>query len=1553
MADLFQGMTTPDSPLESVDLSEPTPVLNINNQTADRTARLAAIVNTRPTGTDYLSTINDTTAMYKDQIAKAGDQELRNQIAAQTQVDKVKQFTNFLQTNNEDTDPDGSLRQGAALASQAVLQETIDNRAKYALEQQAVDTIQDMAGSDPVQAELLKHNLIDGNTNQVIRDFSSKQLILQREIENAGVAEKDQSWLADLADFAMGIAQTTLPFTRGDIGVVDYDTVTKHWYDSLFSGQRKQAESSSLWNMPIGEFGGFVKDHLIPNLQKSSTFLGYHNNSEELSTLTNLTHPGSVTEANVNDLVNNIGLVAGLKGPLKAVVSVPSLLVRQGARDAAVATITNALETSTLEGTAASAAKSGLSEADLRRSVSPTALNIDGLPVSRVPPAADANIAYARGQALMDSPEIRGLIQPGRFMDPVEKQAILDRNIKAVYDQFAPNAWVKDVADETVRLGSGQEVTNLLVTLGKKDFGGFATDEELEGFARSLGFDKNEVVVVPAYTKTGIEGDHLQMSTLDWESVTDDSGQKFMQVKMPMRETGMYSNPLAPQATNSLSRYFLNARKISDVWLQDLAQVSGNTRQRIGTALSSKLKAINSLSQNELSSLGQVLQAGINNRMWYTDNQIAAAYERTFNRAPSLKEITAYHDYMDLNDMEYALRTEGVWSQAHLKGYRTVSIATEKTGISKVNGIVDRNPTSVPKERVYDAVNDVHYTSKNPITEEKLKELSGQGAYLVRLEKVAKLQDGTYVKNFLVRPRDLDEQALVRNQIGYSQGGHRIYSGGWFVKQAREIVQPDTGTKQLVNPNTFINAETTQDAKIFADKMEFARIAARSGVNEATLDKFFGGSPGLPTGKEFLDGVRDGTYSLEHKFEVVQDRRLPSAYLDKNSNLEYVDQDKEGINGLLETQGRMYYGPKGDQLRDFRGDLAPTLDPYKTLNLSLSNISKLTSFADYKQAAVERWASTFRKYTGIPEEANDWKVFTEGQIGREVPEKIRQGALAQREVINRVLGHQSEFDYQTKQYYNRLSEWVAGNEPNQARNLMAKSVNWWSTKDPSASIRGLVFDAKLGFWNPVQVPIHLGNMYAALTLGGVKMGMPALIARHFMESYLTKAGTEEWLDHVVSTGAWKKMGHESADEFKAYFRYVKNSGMMNIGDANNMINEFGPSASLSAFNNGVERTRQAGRVLLHWTWRQNKIVASSLAWQETKAMFPTLAHDSPEFLNKFVGRTEEYDLNFSRESRAAWQKGWTSIPTQFFGYWTALADAALGKQFTAAQRTRLVLGQLFLGGTAGMPIVAAADAYYSQETGTNAHPDTFWGGLRRGALDDVIYYATGADVKAGARISVGDEFTQMVEEVFGFGENGDKSLVDVFGGASVSVIKSAGQATGDLVRYVAMESGGKDIGPVGRDAVLRVARQINTLGNLTKAYSIFRYGTLTSGSGAVMAQDVPTSEGFAQALGVDPEETVYISNMLSHMKDSKDVVNDYVKLVSNYRARFATEPDNREDIAKEINAAMQLMPPEIRMKVLRVVNTRTPQSVYKSVGDQIKRDQQKKQMMDEVQQGYN
>ena len=276
MADLFTNPSTnlfADLPDEKPAPLEPTSV--------GRTARLAAIANANVTerGAKLVEQIDVLTSEYDSLIKTYGDNTLRQE-AASRQQSRQLQGLSALMADVKPFDEDGSLQRDVVAASQAVINQDIETRKKYALEQEALEKIQDLAhGGDAVQAKLLMNNLELGDANQRLRDIDTKRLILMREIEKAQIAKEDQSWFSDASDFLLDWIPLNRSLGRG--GNVDIQKGLTHWYDAIQSGERVRNEASTLWNMPVEQFSDYVTNDLIPNIKANSTLLGIHSNSEQ------------------------------------------------------------------------------------------------------------------------------------------------------------------------------------------------------------------------------------------------------------------------------------------------------------------------------------------------------------------------------------------------------------------------------------------------------------------------------------------------------------------------------------------------------------------------------------------------------------------------------------------------------------------------------------------------------------------------------------------------------------------------------------------------------------------------------------------------------------------------------------------------------------------------------------------------------------------------------------------------------------------------------------------------------------------------------------------------------------------------------------------------------------------------------------------------------------------------------------------------------------------------------------------------------------------------
>src|SRR5690606_6450587 len=119
-----------------------------------------------------------------------------------------------------------------------------------------------------------------------------------------------------------------------NVGNVPVQRAVRSWYDNLLSGQRKRAEAASLWDMPLEEFTRFVREDLIPNVERNANFFGYNNRSAQLDILTGFSQARSPDETNVWAAVDLAGVVpiAGATRLARAGMQLPATLLNVGGR---------------------------------------------------------------------------------------------------------------------------------------------------------------------------------------------------------------------------------------------------------------------------------------------------------------------------------------------------------------------------------------------------------------------------------------------------------------------------------------------------------------------------------------------------------------------------------------------------------------------------------------------------------------------------------------------------------------------------------------------------------------------------------------------------------------------------------------------------------------------------------------------------------------------------------------------------------------------------------------------------------------------------------------------------------------------------------------------------------------------------------------------------------------------------------------------------------------------------------------------------------------------
>ncbi len=1528
----------------------------------DKTALIAGMALSPSAGPDITSIIQKNTEIARKTIETMGDASLRLKAAGQQQVREMNSYSELISQNNK-TDP--SLAMGAIAASQQSLTIDLERRATYALESEAINRIQDMAASgDATQARLLLNNMEHGDANQVIRDINTKQLILEREL-NKFTDAVDGDWLGAVANFILSTAP--IYQSGAESGNVDIPKGLKGFGDWFWSGRRMINESDALWSIPVHEFSDYVSQTLLPNIKKHSTFLGFEDKVKELSILSQLNRPQGIIAHNAWGTVANLGFLGPAE--LKGAVSIPGVMIRNGARKGAVGRVRQAALDIMTNGVDAAVKNTGLQPQEVVDHMLPGAVNpatvytptrgimgtygpetrglggvmstygpgeaaakaagpLDGVMgtygpnvpkgesvtkvvptqgvVSAVSLAGDVTTELEKTQFAIE--EFTKLTQLGRMTD-AETQAAVDATINKI-NTIHSQLEVKDVTPSEVSLSDSTTVHKVEFTLGS-----FETEEQAADYAASIGRRDSNII-------------------------RDDSGIYSIRTEVPVTETGAYTDLLNPKATGFLARFVLNSRLIGDSLLGNMAQSAGNTRAKLLRVLAKDYaKVFSTLPGYQREATGQVLAAGENLGKWFTRDQREALYERMWKRPPTAAEHEAYEAAVTLNNIEYWLRNDEVFKIKFIQGYETVSFDLGIGSLDRGNARVVADWDINPGERVFNLETQVHYSKANPITDTVKADLREQGYVMLTLDQPLQLADGTTVKAVLAKPNKIKIESLRRDQLGYRQGGHRIYEGKYFGKQARIGSQPD-GEKFFKNPNTYIVGQTKAEVDYWVNRMEQARLAFLNGATASELNDIL---PAYIRGEEFIANMESGVFEKDHPFRTMYDREEMPEYHQSTGWTDMRDIEESNVESYLRTNGRLYYSGKGETLRDWQGSQAPTFDPFKTINQSLMNVANLSSMSDYKISAAERWQNTFGTYLSH-KPTSPMDALRNGVMDPKTPEFIRQQAEAQRDVIKRTLGWRTEYDRQKEIYGRRFAEWVGGDDPYSIRDKATAAIStWWNNNNPVQALRGAAFDLKLGLFNVAQLPLQIGTLVAATTLNP-KYGFQGMVGLVPLRTFLTKSGTDKMLDTFIERGAHTAAGFDDATEYKLFMNSAKQSGFFDVGGTHLLINDYGPNAAAGILSS-EGAIRQAGRFWFNEGEVWNRAVAWRIAWGEVKDKGLTVG--SKDFQREVAGRAEDYAFGMSEQSAAYWQKGLLSIPTQFWAYNARMLEAMLGKTFTPQQRARLIIGQTLMFGSAGIPMAPYISEQIKKHNGEAPSLDSVYGFMDRGLLDEVIYHATGADIQVSARYGTGSFWTDTIKDMFGSSAFGEKSFMDVAGGATWSIGKAGFETLIDVAKYAAAESGAEDI-PLTENALMRLASNISLVSNLHKAYLVHQYGTLMTNKGTTIASGIPSQSAWAVALGMQPGEVDQVSAMMGYLQDNKEAVEEVTKVITNYRARMINEPQNRADIYEEMNAYIRLQKPDIKIQAMKKAQGRFNPSILNGITTAVQRDRVRAETLNQM-----
>ena len=720
---------------------------------------------------------------------------------------------------------------------------------------------------------------------------------------------------------------------------------------------------------------------------------------------------------------------------------------------------------------------------------------------------------------------------------------------------------------------------------------------------------------------------------------------------------------------------------------------------------------------------------------------------------------------------------------------------------------------------------------------------------------------------------DLKTRRLYHSDIlARNAGGTRMYKNGeinYYIKQDRTKAMAD-GSVQKVAPLTAMGVKHIDEADDVVRSLnkfidEFGVALGKTKFTNSSLDALKGNAKIdnlIATNSKWNPSVHNLDSLLKWADEAGVDL---SAKFDRVRNGEkLIDSDVAGgfagmpFEMAMDARALNPRARRNSVLMGYGGKKNRTISPMKAMEKSTSELVANQSYRAYTARAINGLLKSAVQ-EGVLENGKELVNMTLRQKLmnakiRDIPGAGSKLKLEQEKILFR-LDRKGLGDAQWSEVMNNLSNYLYGKGFGRGADLAADM----SSVNPMTAMRGFVFDAKLGMFNPSQLYVQASqviNIFAVGGTNGLRGGAlygPVRFALHNNNPAVIKR-----IGEVVAP-----ISGISADEFVDMVSMFKDHGRSMIGVS---LAEFGTDAATasSVFGETVGSVRKAGRFFFN----EGELVARTTAWNtayvEYLAKFPGKSPRSQQGVNWIMNRQDILTQSMSGASRTNLDR----FPfTQFMSYQFRINEAIFAGSFggkavlTGAERLRLAATHTVLFGASGWAVAGTAMDYYNYRNGTDLDEGTYRA-IRKGAMDYLLSEISGVDTSLSSRLGSGDNMFMLMKDM------GENNIFETLGGPSLEVGGEAlrvilggaknlakGVTTGDF------EDAGASLG--------RFARTFSTGNQAYNAYMAYNVGQYLTKDNALLDNGLTDMESIFISLGVpleDHEEAFKFTNFAKFEK---------------------------------------------------------------------------------------
>lgn len=924
------------------------------------------------------------------------------------------------------------------------------------------------------------------------------------------------------------------------------------------------------------------------------------------------------------------------------------------------------------------------------------------------------------------------------------------------------------------------------------------------------------------------------------------------------------------------------------------------------------------LPSKELNELQDLMVNNRTSREYYKNyGEFEQAFFMRFNKLPSEAQSNAYFTYVQINDLDLVVRDLDVYKQKARLGLESFSIKDVDQNITFEGKLVESLPRGSKdfyKVSVLDQAASPKASkpvSSKYLTEkdfERFEKLKSEGYRIIQVADQALSINDDFV-GFLIVKEFKRDRIGVKN-FERQAGGHKVHTYPYYIKQGKFI---DTNGQNLYKgDHTLWNFRSEKEANEFLKTLEEARIKLLR--NDKDAMKFIRDNvPGIDT-KGFAAMIKDGMIDLKIPFAVTK-KGLRTLDTGKYSNLQnIVDLQKNEHNLASKIQGR-YLGERSESdlstIRSeedalFQIEGAPYLSPLETLQVSSSNMLQTRLVNDYSLSTRQNFLREFSDILdGTKEEleTQGMSVLTDPVFKVGAPPSKVAAAKNVSRAYNQFLNMKTFFEGKIEVYKEKLlSDILPKFGPRGQQWVEDKMLS--RVKDPGVFLRSTAFHMKLGLFNVKQMFVQLNTMVNVSTIAGVN-GLKGTALFPIMRGALM-SNSPEVLARFAKVA--ENVGLMKSDDF------IESMGMLRRSGWNNVGGDLAYLDDLRAPEIRKGPVRRAGNSVLQWgltPFQEGERAVRLAAWQAAYLERKALKKGgklTKQDETQILVRAKNLNANMTRESNAAWQKGYPAVITQFFGYQARIMEQFLGKKLTNPEKARLFTAYsaiygapVAVGATTGVIPVRQIVREMMYEQGVDPDDpsvEPFIDGFASAAIE----YMTGKDLNIADRYGPGGLPT--IYDMFRTDKSMAEILLGASGGIGMTTVSDFWKAGWSMASEFSDFEGGYF--NVAAEDLTSALRNISTVDDVVKLWNVYNTQVWASKNGtSITEMDLP--DGIIAVLtGLQPGRIEDSFAKISAMKDLKEYKKTVQKeMIRDYRLAMKMDPGKeREVLIKRIKSRM-------------------------------------------------